>query len=132
MRRARDERAAASEEDLRAGAAIGDPANMCFDGHVMFGKIAGLTSSSMTGSDEQQGAKADDMFDSFRQQPLHDGSTPDMVAQRIKGGARRDPPYMTKPKSDKGLSKWIVDQMPPSCCTMVDSAMRDLEARAQR
>ena len=34
---------------------------------------------------------------------------------------------MTEPKFDKGLSKWIVDQMPPSCCTMVDSAMRDLE-----
>ena len=36
-------------------------------------------------------------------------------------------PYMSEPKSDKGLSKWIVDQMPPSCLNMVDSAMRDLE-----
>ena len=109
---------------IRVGAEIGDPANECFDGCKMFRKIAALTSSSMTVLSNDT---ADDEYDAFRQQPLHDGSSADMVAQRINRMVRDVNPYMTEPKSDKGLSKWIVDQMPPSCFTMVDSAMRDLE-----
>ena len=71
--------------------------------------------------------KADTAFKQMEAAPLLDGCSADDVSARINMMMRDINPFMTEPKKEKGMVKWIVDSMPPSCSSMVDTEMSFLE-----
>ena len=90
----------------------------------MFEELEKLTSSTM---DTITSDQADDEFERMKKEPLLDGVPPDDVSKRITHMLRDVNPYMSEPKGEKGLVKWIIEQMPPSYGDLIESTMQNLE-----
>ena len=67
--------------------------------------------------------KADTAFKNMDAAPLLDGCSADDVSARVNKMMRDINPFMTEPKKEKGMVKWIVDSMPPSCGPLAETEM---------
>ena len=120
-------RAGQSWKKLKSDHQVPGHAGM-LDGKAIFDAIEAVESTTFNSLSTDAAAAA---FAELQQMRLADGCSADDVSARFNRFTRDINPYLLEPKGDKGIVRWMLDEMPASCFNAVDAVERLAEERGK-
>ena len=120
-------RAGQSWKKLKSDHQVPGHAGM-LDGKAIFEAIEAVEPTTFNSLSTDAAAAA---FAELQQMRLADGCSADDVSARFNRFTRDINPYLLEPKGDKGIVRWMLDEMPASCFNAVDAVERLAEEKGK-